>query len=541
MNGDILSLIKHQEQIFGKRGRLMSTWQQLAENFYIERADFTSDRTLGDDFAGYITTSYPTMARRDLGNAFGSMLRPPGVEWFKMGIKGEEPDHEATTWLEHATKTQRRAMYDRHTGFVRAVKQGDMDFATFGQCVIQPEVNLALTSLLFRNWHLRDCAWVEDATGAVGQMYRKWKPCAWELKKLFPKGLHPNVMTMLAQNEPYKEVNCMHFVVPVDMYKGEAKVRTKFISLYVDLDNKHVMEEVGSPDVGYVVPRWQTVSGSQYAHSPATVCAFPDARLLQAMTLTLLEAGEKAVNPPMIGVQEALRSDLQIFAGGFTAIDAAYDERTGDVLRPLNVDKNGLPMGFEMSAATREMISQAFFLNKLSLPIMAGDMTATEVSQRVQEYIRQALPLFEPMEFEYNGALCEMVFDRLLAHGGFGPIDQMPDSLRGQEIEFKFVSPLQEADGKKVAQSFMETKALLAAAAETDPGAVHLIDFGKALRDAVTGVGAPAKWLRSEADVEAATAADAQRARQQQLLQTIGAGAAVAEQFGKAGQALAAA
>jgi hypothetical protein len=44
----------------------------------------------------------------------------------------------------------------------------------------------------------------------------------------------------------------------------------------------------------YRIPRWQTVSGSQYSYSPATVAALPDARLIQAMTFTLLEAGEKA-------------------------------------------------------------------------------------------------------------------------------------------------------------------------------------------------------------------------------------------------------
>jgi hypothetical protein len=34
-------------------------------------------------------------------------------------------------------------------------------------------------------------------------------------------------------------------------------------------------------------------------------------------------------------------------------------------------------------------------------------MTAYEVGQRVQEYIRNALPIFEPMEMEYNAALCD--------------------------------------------------------------------------------------------------------------------------------------
>jgi hypothetical protein len=60
-------------------------------------------------------------------------------------------------------------------------------------------------------------------------------------------------------------------------------------------------DEPASWSLIYVIPRWQTVSGSQYAYSPATVAALPDARLIQAMTLTFFEAGEKATNPPMVG------------------------------------------------------------------------------------------------------------------------------------------------------------------------------------------------------------------------------------------------
>ena len=48
------------------------------------------------------------------------------------------------------------------------------------------------------------------------------------------------------------------------------------------------------------------------------MAALPDARLLQAMTYTLLEAGEKTTNPPMVVTKGAVRSDVSIFAGGLT-------------------------------------------------------------------------------------------------------------------------------------------------------------------------------------------------------------------------------
>ena len=62
--------------------------------------------------------------------------------------------------------------------------------------------------------------------------------------------------------------------------------------VYLDVANNHIMREHGTFSHGITLPRLQTVSGSQYAYSPCTVAGLPDARLLQAMTLTLLEAGE---------------------------------------------------------------------------------------------------------------------------------------------------------------------------------------------------------------------------------------------------------
>ena len=268
------------------------------------------------------------------------------------------------------------------------------------------------------------------------------------------------------------------------------------------------------------------------------MAALPDARLIQAMTLTLLEAGEKAVNPPMVAVQEAIRSDVQIFAGGITWADAEYDERLGEILRPITQDKSGIPLGMEMRADIKQMISEAFFLNKLNLPVMAGDMTATEVSQRVQEYIRQALPLFGPMEAEYNGALCELTFDILLRAGGFGSAEDMPQSLRGQEVQFRFESPLHEATERKKGQTFMEAKAMLAQVAEIDPGAVPMIDARTALRDVLDGIGVPAKWIRDEGQMQKIDEAQQEKQQAAEIMASMQQGGQVAEQIGKAGQAL---
>lgn len=531
----------------------MSLLQEIADNFYPERSEFTVSRSLGADFAAHLTTSYPILARRDLGDAFNTMLRPRGQEWFALGVtRDDRLDNAGKRWLEAKTKVQRRAMYDTAAQFVRATKQGDHDFAAFGQCVISAELNTRRESpsLLYRNWHLRDVAWCNDYDGRVGATHRKWKPDARALAGEFRGRVSPKVVEML-DKDPYREVNCRHAVLPAGDYDapsskadyeyvkpGVRRWKTPYVSVYMDCDHEHVMEEVGSFTAIYNIPRWQTVSGSQYAYSPAVVAALPDARLIQAMTLTLLEAGEKAANPPMVAVQEAIRSDLALYAGGVTFVDGDYDEKTGEVLRPITQDRGGFPLGMEMRADVKSTIAEAFYLNKLNLPVMAGDMTATEVSQRVQEYIRQALPLFEPMETEYNASLCEMTFELLLRGGAFGGVDEMPDSLRGQEVQFRFESPLREAEGKRLGQTFMETKAMLAQVAEIDPGSVAMVDARVALRDVLDGIGTPAKWVRDEEGMKAIDIENKQREQAQELIAAMQSGGAAAEQIGRAGVAL---
>lgn len=492
------------DQRFEKRLSLMSLWQEIADNFYPERADFTVSRSLGTDFAAHLTTNYPILARRELGNALSSMLRPRDG-WFDVTVRRDDRlDHEGRMWLENATTVQRRVMADRRTRFVRATKEGDHDFAAFGQCVLSVEMNPEADGLLYRSWHLRDCAWGEDSNGNVSDFHAKWKPTASTLVKMFDRpgrSVHDEVKR-IAKEKPETEIECRRVQMPAEDY-DKKKFNTRFVLITLDCQNDHEMEVVGINHRQFNVPRWQTVSGSQYAFSPATVAALPDARLIQAMTLSLLEAGEFAVNPPMVATQRAVRSDINLQAAGITWVDPEYDEKLGQALRPLTRDPSGLPYGMEARDDIREMIAQAFFLNKLQLPAPGQDMTAYEVGQRIQEYIRQALPLFEPIEDEYNGPLCEETFQLLFPTGVFGPRQAIPESLQGQDIEFRFESPLREATDAKTARTFLEASELLGVGAQIDPAAPMMVDAREALRDALHGAGVPEKWVRGEEEMQA--------------------------------------
>lgn len=530
-------LITQGDKLFSKRMSLLSLWQEMALNFYPERAHFTVGPVLGEEFAEHLMSGYPLLVRRDLGNSLSAMLRPNSKDWF--GIRTSRPereDDEGRRWLEWATQVQKRAMYDSSARFSRATKEGDHDFATFGQCVISTEVNWRDTSLLYRCWHLRDVAWCEDEFGAIGQIQRKWKPSLRDLTRLFPGKVHPDV-TRLAVTDPYKEIECRHVIIPAEHYSGEKRVNQPFVSLYVDCEHGHVMNEVGAWTQHYTIPRWQTVSGSQYAYSPATVVALADSRLLQAITLTLLEAGEKAVDPPMIAVQEALRSDVALYAGGITMLDADYDERLGEALRPLTRDLRGIPLGIDMQRAGEEQLREAFFLNKLSLPPFTGTPTATQVNQMVTEYIRNAMPLFEPIETEYNAQLCQQTFELLYRANAFVDME-IPKSIKDSEIQFRFESPLYEAVERQKGQRALEAKQILTLFADIDPEVVQMLNSRKAVRESLEGMGTPAPWIRSDEEIDDLAERDAQARNAQQALDLAQRAGSAAEQVGKGGKAL---
>lgn len=538
------ALIAITDKLYSARSMLVSFWNEAAQNFYPERASFFST-SLTEQFAGDLSTSFPLMVRRSLGDAFSSMLRVD--DWFSMStnLGDDKLDNAGKSFLEFATKVQRNAMYDRSAMFTRASKQCDHDYATFGQGILSVEAIVSKAQLLYRNWHLRDVAWCTNAYGEIDIVSRKWEDCtAKDCVKFFPKTVHQKVRDMVEQNNgkaAYDHVKIRHIVVRSEDYDGPyggPRAKLPYVGIFLDPVNKVVLEEMPRRTRYYMIPRWTLLNDSQYAFSPAVTCALPDARVLQAMTYTLLQAAEKATNPPMVAVMDAIRSNIDILPGGVTAVEAEYDERLGEVLRPITSDWRGLPTGLNMSADQRAQIEAAFFLNRLSMPPVTHEMTAEEARLRVADWMRDARALFDPAEQEYNALICETTTEELLAVNAFGPPENIPESLQGKDVRFKFKSPIADVKEGELARTFIDAKAMLVEASELDPASAKMLNTQKALRDALKGRTVPSDWLRDESEMEEVSAQMAAEQAAAKQLSVVNMGGQAAEQAGKAGIAI---
>lgn len=535
----VKELIRIGDNLFGDRPILL--WQAIAENFYPMRADFMYSRLLGDEeAANHLMTSLPVLLCRELADTIPSMMRPRQLTWAELHTTNArlDEDIEARRWMEWATEVIRRAMYDPMSGFVRATKEVDYDWVTFGQGVLLPNLNRTRDGLLYQSFHLRDCAWAEGVNGRPNHVQRDWRPTISQLCSMFPEKVHQSIKDR-KEKEPNEKVKCRHIVVPYEQYRysgNKERGQGDWISFYIDCENETILEEVRQTTLRYVIPRWKTITGSPYSRSPVTEIMLPDARMFQAHARILLEAGEKAVDPEMIAAEEVFRSDFDRRAGGVTWADLEFDQRLGDKFEVLTTDKSGMNVGFEIARMLRDALAEGFYINKINLPpVNLREMTAYETRKRIEEHVRQIAPLFEPVEEDYNAPLMDETFQIMMENGAFGPIESIPEVLRGQEIKFLFRSPLRDTEEESNAARFVEGLQIIQQVAQIDPAQAAVVEIDKAIRDTLAGIRWKSDWI---APIEKVAQLRQQLEQQQEMAAGAQAASIAAEVGQKGGRAM---
>lgn len=549
MDANAKELCRIGESLFTKKRPWDELCQEIAENVFPLRADFTSPFTLGEDFSVDLMESFPVQARETLGNAPSAMLRQG--EWFEVKTGFEEIDEDPANarWLEYATARFRRLIYDRRANFVRATNEADHDWVAFGNPVLSVEESPGRDHFLFRSWHPRDCAWLENQVGKVDHLQRNMPMTARNMKRRW-KNLHSDVLKA-CETAPSKEFKVRHIVMPTDeMHGDDKKMRRKyagmpFLSLYVDVEHEMVLSEGGLPVFNYVVPRWRTVSGFSQGFSPAAITALPDARMLQSLARIMLEQGEKAIDPPMYARGEIFRDAVNRYAGGMTYVDLEADQNVRDAIFTEEAS-NGLGFGLDMKQDVRNLISESFLLSKLRFPVLDG-MPILQVQALLEESKRNLLPFFGPIESEYHLPLLDVAFamginnrqfDFAAAPDGLKSFLQNEDGSPGGELTFTFESPLSTAEGRAHVAAFQESVQILAGAAEFDQSIPTTMDFKKMTKDAVRGTGAPADWFNDEETQASEEESMAQVSKLKAMAALLKEGAGVAGDVGAATQQL---
>jgi hypothetical protein len=496
------------DRLFAKKRQLDSLCQEIAWQFCPDLADFTTTLILGEDWSSDRMDGYPELVSRELSSQIGAMLRPQDKQWFRATTMDDDldADEENARALQYISAVVKRGLYDPRSKFIRATKETDRFYVNFGQGVMSiEEAPVTRDHLFFRNHHLKNCAWLENNIGDVDHMHRRDKMTARAMVRNFPSSKLSSAVKEAAEKEPYREFDIRVITLPSDeydmvkSYSGEGSdgkpKKHKFVTVYVDVENNCILKESGAPNFIYVVPRWHRFAESQYAFSPSTMTSLADARMSQMLSQIILEAGEKAVDPPLIGKQDVVIGEPNIQSGAISWVDMEHDSKLTDALDVININAD-LRVGFEMRKDIRDLLSKSFFIDKLTLPDQGGEMTAFEVSRRLEEHIRNLLPLFEPMQVEYNSRTLDLAFETMRNMRKFD-WSRIPPALSESDFTWSFESPIQRATDLIMVEQFKGSLEVMMLGAQAGAGSKP-IHIDQAMRDAIRGVGGPATWRKTK-------------------------------------------
>ena len=455
-------------------------WQELGELLRTERADFTAERAPGARRNRRIFDGTPQQAARGLASALDGMLKGRQSQWFHLRPEDEAlaADDTVRAWVRAVEQRMWRALYDDRAHFAARSFETDLDLVVFGTGVFFTQ-ELPGRGLQFRAFHLRDTLVAENERGEIDTVFRWFRLSARQAVQRFgAERVGARTTERLREGAKDKQ-RFLHVVVPrhdwADSVAGD--VTLPFVSAWVDVDSDHLIGVGGYHEMPYAVPRWETVTGEVYGRSPAML-ALPDVQTLNAISQTLLKAGQKAVDPPLLVAQEGLVSGVRLFPGGITYVDYSNVPGGQRPIDPLTAGAN-MPLGLEMENRRRDMVWAAFFRNVLQLPVAAPNMTATEVLERKAEFMRIIGPTFARLESEYVAPIVKRVFGLLFRAGALPP---PPDVLAGRPVRFALDSPVMRAQKQMEATAMRGALDQAAPFLELDPTAAAQIDPDVALR-----------------------------------------------------------
>ena len=511
-----VDVLDRNKALCSSRDIWLPMWQSLADMYYPNRGGFTFPILQGQETQTEIYDTTPMLARRGLATAIDGLLKPSTTRWFWMKAKDEaiNEDDAAKAWFDAVGDRMWSALYDPLARFIQHSGAVDNDLAALGLGYLWIGENRNRDGLNFRSIHIGDCAIDENADGQVDTIYitRKWT--ARQAFQRFGEKAGPKVLECLKEDNGKQSGKIFEYVQAIypredrdERYKNNLNM--PFANCIVGKTDEHLVEESGFQEFPVAIPRWECSPGEIYPRSPGMM-ALPDARTLQAMGHTLLVGGQRAVDPPTWVVDDAVLSAVRTFPGGLTVIDPEAAKASGG--RPIGQLEMGanIPIGREMQDDYRKMVGNSFFKEVFSLP-QDQNMTATEVMERKEEFIRTIGPTMGQLENDYIGVIVRRVFGILLRASvdvkgnpiEGGPIPPPPDVLAGKDAEFEFMSPIQQARRMIEAHALSASFQLAGPVIQIQPEAADNFDGDEIIRGLPDMFNMPHKFIRGKDRVAA--------------------------------------
>lgn len=432
-------------------------------------------------------------ALEDLAGALASYLTNPAERWFEIQLEGNYQasiDPESLAWLEQTTEIIYNQYRNENVNLNATLHECYLDIGGFGTTCAYQEWNQKLDCLSFSSKPLAQCFFMEDNTSHIDTVTRIMTWTVRQIKQEFGEVLPKKLMEIKDQDQ---HCEVLHFVFPrTDRIVGKVDGANKpYASVWMCLTTEEILQENGYDSFPYHVGRWTKLAGEIYGRGPAKKC-LPDIKMLNQMEKTLLKAGQKQVDPPLVLRNEGFLLPIKTSPGALI-----YKEDEEAQITPLRFEGN-LPWGEEKAEQKRRFIEKCFCADWIRMEKENVEMTAYEVQDRRDEKLRMLAPMLGRLVNELHSPMIARSYFLLNQRGKIPPA---PMSLTGQHLRVGYLSPASRAQTGAKATLISRHLQDLLPFAQTNPEILDSINIDGVARELAIARGIPRTVLRTEDEV----------------------------------------
>lgn len=456
-----------------------------------------------------------------LGSALHSLMTNPSDRWFELqiynglgnsGTNDVMDDDEVLLWLDQVSDIIYCEYQRTESNFNLAMHECYLDVGSFGTTCLYQGWNVASNGLTFSAKPLQYCYFLENSQGAVDTVHLQ---CDWTIRQViqeFGMDTIPPKLKELAMKDQDKMVTVIHCVYPrTERIVGNLLPRNKaFASVWICQSTKETIKELGYDELPYNVARWTKLTGESYGRSPSKKC-LPDIKMLNAMERTILKAGQKIVDPPLVLANEGFMLPLRTSPGALI-----FKEDEERKIEPLITHAN-LPWAEDKANQKRDFINQCFYSDLIRRAQKKAEQTLGEVEDERSEMLQLMAPMLGRLSTELHGPMIARSYGLLLSHGR---LPTSPGKLKGKKLTINYISAAAMAQRATKATAISRYMADLTPLAQINPGIFDNIDFDEAAAVFAKARGVPRSLIRSSDAVAQIRNSKAQMQSAQQLAQT---------------------
>lgn len=528
-------IVKQLSDLEGKRKPLEKVWQQIMEmvdpaNAFITK-EYKAANVLNNDL--YSTTALRAIPK--FVAALQSTVTPPNEQWHRLipPTRSLKKDKDCTAYLENLTEALFEMRYRPASGFNKAIIKSWYSFSTLGVAVMFIDEAADGSGTKYSSVNIKDFFVSLYDDGTIKKCWRKMKKSFWELcedlenKGKDPKSVIPNEIWQRYSDKPNEMLDLVHYVYKLSNKEiGENKLQFKNQDGDVEVIKRryksYLVLTSGKPTViddgffftcPYMFARFKELDYDIYSNSPSAQ-AFQDIQMLQRMRKSMIEAGEKAVDPTILAKQDAALGGAMPVAGAI--IPGGLDSEGKENFKAMNVTGSAA-LGVDLEELITKGIEDFYLVPLYMMYYKEGKMTATEINQRAMERAMMMSINAFPVENELLSPMASREID-IMERSGMLPPD-MPEELADLMKDDNPFYAIQYEGEQHKAQEIIKANGIMA----TLEAAVSLSNFENTIGFAVKGYenlmtiaranGAPSENFESEKDYH--DAVDAYKKNQQ--------------------------